>query len=179
MRKYLETGELPTNPAVRKRIQWKSGDYSLQDGSLMRKDSKQLRKVLETSEDRQQALNQLHNEKGHPGINNTLAAINKRFWWPNLYQNVQDHIKNCEECKLQAKPTHKEPANPILVEGLFDRWEIDLIGPLPLTPRGKRFIAVAVEGLTRWPEAAPLTQKTGAEVANFIYTNIYCRFGCP
>jgi len=65
------------------------------------------------------------------------------------------------------------------VEGLFDRWEIDLIGPLPLTPRGKRFIAVAVEGLTRWPEAAPLTQKTGAEVANFIYTNIYCRYGCP
>ena len=38
---------------------------------------------------------------------------------------------------------------------------------------------MAVEGLTRWPEAAAITQKTGAEVANFIYTNIYCRYGCP
>jgi len=80
IRKYLETDELPSNPAVRKRIQWKSVDYSLQDGSLWCKKNKQQCKVLETSGEHQQALTQLHDERGHPGINNTTAALNRRFW---------------------------------------------------------------------------------------------------
>jgi hypothetical protein len=164
---------------IRRRIKRKASSHYLEDGAMYRKDGKTIRKVLESVEEQRHALQQLHDEKGHPGINNTLAAINQRFWWSNFFTNIQDYVKNCNSCKLQVKKMHQEPARPIPVEGLFDRWEIDLVGPLPLTPRGKRFIAVAVEGLTRWPEAIPLSQKTGAEVANFIYTNIYCRFGCP
>src|SRR3954466_2721301 len=179
LRKYLETNELPDDAVDRRRIKRKASTHYLQDGSLYRKDGKKIRKVLETQEDRLQALSQLHDENGHPGINNTLVAINQRFWWPKIFEQVQDYVHNCESCKLQAKPTHREQAHPIPVEGLFARWEIDLVGPLPFTPRGKRFIAVAVEGLTRWPEAAPLSQKTGAEVGDFIYSNIYCRYGSP
>ena len=92
-----------------------------------------------------------------------------------MFEQIHAHVQNCEACKLQARPTHQEQAHPIPVEGLFDRWEIDLVGPLSLTPRGNRYIAVAVEGLSHWPEAAPISQKTGAEVADFIYSHIYCR----
>ena len=179
MRKYFKTDELPSDSVTKRRLKRKASYYYLQDEYLYKRDGKVSRKVLEKKEERIQALKQLHDEKGHPGINNTLDALNKRFWWPNFFQNVQDYLQNCEACKLQARPSHKEQARPILVEGIFDRWEIDLVSPFPLTPRGNRYIAVAVEGLTRWPEAAPLAQKTGAEVANFIYTNIYCRCGCP
>jgi hypothetical protein len=177
--KYLETNELPQDAIDRRRIKRKTSNHFLRENALFRKDDKRIRKVLETEEDRLQALTQLHDEKGHPGINNTLTAINQRFWWPNMFEQIQAHVQNCEACKLQARPTHQEQAHPIPVEGLFDRWEIDLVGPLPLTPRGNRYIAVAVEGLSRWPEAAPISQKTGAEVADFIYSHIYCRYGCP
>ena len=79
VRAYLEKDQLPEDAQGRRRIKRKASSHFLQDGSLFRKDGKKTRKVLETREERLLALSQLHNEKGHPGINNTLAALNKRF----------------------------------------------------------------------------------------------------
>ena len=76
LRKYLETNDRPEAAIDRRRIKRKASNHFLQDNALFRKDGKRIRKVLEIPEDRLQALSQLHDEKGHPGINNTLAAIN-------------------------------------------------------------------------------------------------------
>ena len=77
LHKYLETDELPAQPIDRRRIKRKVSNHFLRDGQLFRQDAKQVRKVLENSEERIQALTQLYDENGHPGINNTLSAINR------------------------------------------------------------------------------------------------------
>ena len=52
---------------------------------------------------------------------------------------------------------------------------IDLIGPLPKTERGNRYIVTLVDFFSKWPEAEPLQDKTAKSVALFLYKMI-CRY---
>lgn len=47
---------------------------------------------------------------------------------------------------------------------------MDLIRPMPETPRGNKYIITLVDYFSKWAEAAPLPNKTTAEVAKFIYS---------
>ena len=45
--------------------------------------------------------------------------------------------------------------------------------------RENRYIIVAVDYFSRWPEAKPLKEANAQTVAEFIYDEIICRFGAP
>ena len=47
---------------------------------------------------------------------------------------------------------------------------MDLIGPLPETPRGNKYIAILTGYFSKWAEAAPLQNKSALGVAKFIYS---------
>ena len=47
---------------------------------------------------------------------------------------------------------------------------MDLIGPMPETQRGNKYIVTLTDYFTKWAEAAPLADKTALGVAKFIYS---------
>ena len=49
------------------------------------------------------------NLSGHPGISRTIAFLERKFWWPELWQDVKDFISACLVC-AQAKPSHRPPS---------------------------------------------------------------------
>ena len=51
---------------------------------------------------------------------------------------------------------------------------IDLIGPLPETPRGNKYIVTLVDYFSKWPEAEALPDKSAKGVALFLY-KMMCR----
>ncbi|KAL5515133.1 hypothetical protein EMCRGX_G000258 [Ephydatia muelleri] len=51
---------------------------------------------------------------------------------------------------------------------------IDFIGPLPTTSKGNKYVVTLVDFFSKWPEAAPLTDKTAASVALFLFET-FCR----
>ena len=53
------------------------------------------------------------------------------------------------------------------------------MGPLPITSRGKSYILIAVDYLSRWAEAKAVRQITAKDVAKFVYEDICCKFGVP
>jgi len=62
-----------------------------------------------------------------------------------------------------------------LILKLIFQVGIDLIGPLPKTERGNRYIVTLVDFFSKWPEAEPLQDKTAKSVALFLYKMI-CRY---
>ncbi len=48
---------------------------------------------------------------------------------------------------------------------------------MPITREGNRYIVVAMDYFSRWPEARPLKTANAEIVATFIYEEIICRFG--
>ncbi len=62
---------------------------------------------------------------------------------------------------------------------IFERWGVDIIGLLPITREGNRYIVVAMDYFSRWPEARPLRAANADTVTTFLYEEIICRFGAP
>lgn len=64
---------------------------------------------------------------------------------------------------------------------MTDVWNhigVDIVGPLPETARGNKYIVTATDYFSKWPEAAPLPDKTALGVANFLFS-LFCRHGWP
>ncbi len=55
---------------------------------------------------------------------------------------------------------------------------MDIVGLLPIIPKGNRYIIVAVEYLSKWQEAKAVSEANALSISNFLYQNIICRFGC-
>src|SRR6266487_3568283 len=71
------------------------------------------------------------------------------------------------------------PLHSIKIGQPFDRIGIDLVGLLPETKQGNKYIIIATEYLTKWPEAKAIPSKHAEIIALFIYEEIICRHECP
>src|SRR6266542_4037295 len=65
----------------------------------------------------------------------------------------------------------------ILPTDIFERWGVDIVRPLLITKEGNRYIVVAIDYFSRWPEARPLKVANANTVTTFLYEEIICRFG--
>ena len=54
---------------------------------------------------------------------------------------------------------------------------VDLVGPLPVTARGNRYIMTVSCLFSKWPEATALPDKTASGVSEFLF-QCFCRHGC-
>ena len=53
---------------------------------------------------------------------------------------------------------------------------MDLVGPLPETPRGHKYIMTLTDYYTKWAEAAALKDKTATSVADVLYSVSFKKF---
>jgi hypothetical protein len=116
---------------------------------------------------------------GHMGTRTILNKLNAKYWWPGMTKDVQQHILTCDTCQKRRKDRESEKLQPIKPTTAFDHLGIDIMGPLPKTERGNRYIVVAIDYLTKWPEAQVLPTADVQSIAPFIYEDIICRHGIP
>ena len=116
---------------------------------------------------------------GHFAFDGTYQRIAVRYFWLNMRQHIKEYISACNTCQKNVGQKQKLPLHPIKVGQPFDRVGIDLVGPLPETRMGNKYIVVATEYLTKWPEAKAIPSKHAEIIMPFIYEEIICRHGCP
>ena len=70
--------------------------------------------------------------------------------------------------------------HPVPVQrGAWQQIGIDLIGPLPLTQAGNKYIMTVTDYFSKWPEAKAIPSKEATSVAKFLY-ELFLRHGfCP
>ena len=60
---------------------------------------------------RKRALELVHDEFGHLGIDQTTSLMQDRFYWPHMVEDVWVHIQNCMRCiKFKQKESRDEMA---------------------------------------------------------------------
>ena len=67
----------------------------------------------------------------------------------------------------------------MIVGAPLDWSGTDLLGPLPLTPRGNRHILVVTDYFTKWVEIFPFPDQTVETCAEIILNEVIARYGCP
>ncbi len=70
-------------------------------------------------------------------------------------------------CQLHSpKVTYRNPLIPLpIIETPFSRIALDIVGPLPKSSRGHRYLLVILDYANRFPEAIPLRSATSKAVA--------------
>ena len=75
-------------------------------------------------------------------------------------------------------PKQRPELHPIPVTDVWNQIGIDIVGPLPETVRGNKYIITVTDYFSKWPEAGPLPDKSAVGVANFMFS-LFCCHGWP
>ena len=93
----------------------------------------------------------------HLGVKTTVGQVKHRFHWPGMSADVKSHIRNCATCGVNKGPFRRYRA--FLADFRFgapmDRVAVDVMGPIPISAQGNRYILVLADYFTRWVEAFP------------------------
>jgi len=132
---------------------------------------------------RQEILSQFHDNvfSGHLGAKKTSARIFQKYYWYEFRDDVKIWVSQCDLCAVN-KPVCKKPKAPLgdmRVGAPLDRLCIDVLGPLPTSENGNRYILVVCDSFTKWAEAFPIPDQTARTCASVLVENVICRLGCP
>ena len=88
--------------------------------------------------------------------------------------------RQCDECaQVKPGPRHRANMTSMTVGSPMDRVAMDILGELPETPRGNKYILVLSDYFTKWCEAFPLPDQTAYTVADVVVQQFITRFGTP
>lgn len=95
---------------------------------------------------------------GHFSHSKTTSLLNRRFTWPRMSVDVKRLCSQCVPCqKASGKGVGKAPLQPLPVLDVpFSKLAFDLVGPLPRTPSGHRYLLTSICLASKYPEAVPL-----------------------
>ena len=131
---------------------------------------------------RQQVLEQGHSSllAGHFGTKKTYAKIARMFLWPRMWVEVRAFVRSCAGCQRAARNTGaKAPLQPLpIVSEPFSKVAFDLVGPLPRSSSGYKYILTAMCLYTKYPEAIPLKRVDNVSVLEGLM-EIFSRYGFP
>ncbi len=121
-------------------------------------------------------------ESGHLGVARTYAALQRRFWWPNMHKDVKFFVETCAIC-AQAKPsTLKEAGSPQPLTVPTERWKsiaTDIVTGLPKV-RGMNAAIVFIDRFSKYAIVVPVSKKVSAEeYADALFQYVICVHGLP
>jgi len=118
---------------------------------------------------------------GHFGVNKTLDRIRKRFYWATCKQDVEDWCRTCTICVAKKGPTEKGKSElQIYNAGMpFERLQMDILGPFPVSTLGNKYLLVVTDCFTKWVEAFPISNFKTNTVARVLVDQVVSRFGVP
>lgn len=128
-----------------------------------------------------QVLTQVHDGvgAGHFGRRKTLLRLKEAFYWPQRSKAVIAWCRDCSVCARRKGPVKRQhgPMQRYSAGTPMERVGIDVLGPMPVTDRGNRYLLVAVDYFTKWPEAIPMPNQEATTIAEALVSNFFCRFG--
>ncbi|XP_050890921.1 uncharacterized protein LOC127096386 [Lathyrus oleraceus] len=119
---------------------------------------------------------------GHFGPQRTARKVlDSGFYWPTVFKDAYETYRTCKECQIAGTNITRKsemPQQPMLFCEVFDVWGIDFMGPFPVS-FGFIYILLAVDYVSKWVEDIPTRTNDSRVVADFVRSNIFCRFGIP
>jgi hypothetical protein len=133
-------------------------------------------------EERADTLKRFHDNLGHLAAESILDLVVRRYYWPNLAEELKSYCKSCSVCQLSrsrggAPKPAIQPIPPVALP--FERLGLDFLSNLPLSKSGNRHCLTCIDYATRWAWAVPVAHMDSKTVIYFLYHYIFMFVGAP
>ncbi|GFU92310.1 retrovirus-related Pol polyprotein from transposon 412 [Trichonephila clavipes] len=130
-----------------------------------------------------EVLKELHGSPtgGHFGVMKTLHRVRERFFWGKVRADVEQWCKSCDACSARKGPKIRSRGklHRYNVGAPFERIAFDILGPLPRTASGNKYLLVVMDYFTKWPEVYPIPDQEVPTVAEAVVQHWISRYGVP
>ena len=110
----------------------------------------------------------------HAGREATLAEITKRYYWKRLPSDVARYVQQYIWCQRARAivPVRQGKLRPTLPEHDGSVLAMDLVGPLPPTKDGHKYILTMFDPFSHYLVAKPISDKRATSVLEAFVTHI-------
>ena len=137
--------------------------------------------IVAPDEVRQVIMEELHSGLGggHLGREKTFEKVKSRFYWVGYKQDVIRWCISCDTCAQNKPGPHRKKAKlkQFRAGGPMEIIAMDIMGPLPETDKGNKYILVISDYFTKWAEAYALPDHTAVTIADKLLEEFMFRFG--
>ena len=119
---------------------------------------------------------------GHQGARKLFDRIRENFYWPQMGKEIGNFVRSCSSCQ-KNKILRAKTKQPMRItdtpKRAFEKVQMDIVGPLPVTKKGNRYLLTLQDNLTKYSDAIPLLSIDSVTVAIALAEQFISRFGCP
>lgn len=140
--------------------------------------------IPNTQEEIKKILTEYHSNPcaGHSGFHRTYNRIKQYYKWPRMKSDIKNFIKTCESCQ-KNKLVRKKSKEPMVItttsETPFERIFLDIVGPLPLSENGNKFILTLQDDLSKYSQAYAIPNHEAGTIAKKLVHDFICKHGIP
>lgn len=122
-----------------------------------------------------------HRLSGHLMVRKTLSRVRSHYYWSGYRKAVEKWCRQCDPCAARKHPNKRPNAKlkKYATGEPLQRCALDIMGPLPETEKGNRYVLVLADYFSKWTEAYPMPDMEAATVARIMVEEFICRFGVP
>eukprot|EP00253_Pinus_taeda_P010466 PITA_10466 len=183
---YLSTGRTPPyfTPKEKKRLIKQSARYSWVNGDLFYTGYDMIIRRCVRNDEIIDILKSCHDEScggNFAAKRTTFKILSLGYYWPSIFKDSKKYVKSCDSCQRMGRPTatYEMPLQPQVHLEPFEKWALVFIGPINPTSKGKKYILVCTDYMKKWVEAKALVRETEQTVVNFLFEEIFVRYGVP
>ena len=125
-----------------------------------------------------EVLSALHDaaSAGDLGVKKSLGQIREHFYWYGQKHDVEDWCQQCN--KYSSRKSPQQPRRASLVSSCpFERIAMDIMGPLPTTESGQKYILAVGDYFSKWAEVFPLPNQEAKTIAERLVNEVISRQG--
>ena len=117
---------------------------------------------------RDKITHELH--EGHPGITRMKALARSFVWWPQIDNDLEELVKNCDDCQSTR---HLPPVAPLQPwewpQRPWARVHVDYAGPFM-----NKYFLLLVDAHSKWIEVRPVNNATSTVTIDQLRTFNFC-----
>ena len=97
-------------------------------------------------------------------------------------KEIAEFVRTCSSCqrnKLLSAKTKQPMQIADTPKKAFEKVQMNIVGPLPVTKGGNKYLLTLQDNLTKYSDAIPLSVIDSITVAIALAEQLISRFGCP